>query len=233
MDLSLSEENYLKAIYSLASRREDDRTSTNEIAEKVKLAPASVNAMLKNLHDKKLVVYARYKPVKLTSAGRKRALLIIRKHRLWELFLVKELQFSWDEVHEIAEQMEHIQSEKLIEKLDSFLGYPTHDPHGDPIPDSEGNVMPEFSNVLSSVKKSAHCEVVGVKDSSDVYLRYLRSTGIELGTKLQIIDKIEFDGSLKIKFGKTELNVSKKFADQLLIGCVKCKNRFSLCSHLR
>jgi len=208
--LSLSEENYLKSIYHLSNHGEEE-VSTNAIADSLKTKPASVSDMLKKLAVKQLIDYERYQGVKLSMIGKSRALQIIRKHRLWEVFLVQKLGFHWDEVHEVAEQLEHINSELLTQKLDDFLGHPSHDPHGDPIPDALGKMKITGQRLLNSFSKANPCTVVGVKDSSVAFLQYLDKLGIGLGTKVYIHDVIAFDGSMEIEIeGKIKVNISKE-----------------------
>lgn len=216
--LSFTEENYLKAIYSLSKRNESFDTSTTEIAEKIKTKPPTVSDMLRKLAEKRLVSYEKYKRVQLTKSGKQVAMLIIRKHRLWEVFLHDKLAFTWDEVHEVAEQLEHINSEKLILRLEKFLGYPKVDPHGDPIPSANGELTHEQRSTLSEVEKGKSCQVVGVKDSSSLFLQYLQQINVGIGTKIKIIEKIAFDGSLLISLKKGEQQaVSKKFADNVMV----------------
>ena len=183
--VTLSEENYLKAIYHL-SKHGSVSVSTNAIAKKINTKASSVTDMLKKLSEKELVNYIKYQGVSLTESGKRTAANVIRKHRLWEVFLEDKLNFSWDEVHDIAEELEHIKSEKLIDKLDNFLGNPTHDPHGDPIPDKEGNIQKYQKIVLSQVNESVECVCVGVKDSSSQFLKYLDKNEIALGTLIHI-----------------------------------------------
>ena len=160
--VTFSEENYLKAIYHLSKHRSVS-VSTNAIAGKVSAKASSVTDMLKKLADKDLVIYKKYQGVKLTEKGRLTATTVIRKHRLWEVFLVNKLNFSWDEVHEVAEQLEHIKSEKLIDQLDAFLEFPTQDPHGDPIPDKHGNIKKTDKLLLAQLNEKENCLCVGVK----------------------------------------------------------------------
>ncbi len=214
---SSTEENYLKAIYSLSERNGSFDTSTNEIAERIKTKPPTVSDMLRKLTEKKLISYEKYKRVQLTKAGKRAAILIIRKHRLWEVFLHDKLQFTWDEVHEVAEQLEHIQSEQLILRLEKFLGSPRYDPHGDPIPSANGELQPVQRTTLAEVAEGKSCQVVGVKDSSTPFLQYLEQISVGIGTKITVIEKIAFDGSLIISLKKNQrLSVSKKFADNVL-----------------
>jgi DtxR family Mn-dependent transcriptional regulator len=218
MQLSYTEENYLKAIYSLSERNDSFSTSTTEIAEKIKTKPPTVSDMLRKLTEKKLVSYEKYKRIQLTKSGKQVAMLIIRKHRLWEVFLHDKLGFNWDEVHEVAEQLEHINSEKLILRLEKFLGYPKFDPHGDPIPSANGELKHPQRTTLSEAEKGKSCQVVGVKDSSSLFLQYLQQINIGIGTKIKILDKIAFDGSLLISLKKNDQQVvSKKFADNVLV----------------
>lgn len=213
---TLSEENYLKAIYHLEL---DTNTgiSTNAIAEKLATKASSVTDMIKKLSEKKVVIYKKYKGVNLTDLGKKSAANIVRKHRLWEVFLVEKLNFSWDEVHEVAEQLEHIKSSKLIDQLDSFLGFPTHDPHGDPIPDKEGNLKTIEKNLLSTLSKDESGICVGVDDSSSEFLQFLDKKGITLGKKITILDKENFDDSLSILIEGKKLSISNKIASNLYI----------------
>lgn len=215
--LSFTEENYLKAIYSLAER-DASETSTTQIAERLQTKPPTVSDMLRKLADKKLISYEKYKKVQLTKAGRQVAILIIRKHRLWEVFLHDKLEFAWDEVHEIAEQLEHIHSEQLIVRLEKFLGFPKYDPHGDPIPSANGEIGPLQRITLIELEPGKSCQVVGVKDSSALFLQYLQQIDIGIGTKIKVIEKIAYDGSLVISLKKgQEISVSKKFADNVLV----------------
>ncbi len=198
---SFTEENYLKAIYKLIEQ-EGDVITTNAIAEKMRTKAASVTDMLKRLADKKLIHYKKYQGVTLTSKGEKIALSIIRKHRLWEMFLVEKLHFKWDEVHEVAEQLEHINSDKLVEQLDKFLSYPKIDPHGDPIPDAKGKLTIPKSNLLSKFNKHDVCIMTGVVDHSSGFLQYLDKAGIALGCEIKIKDVVEFDRSLRVVINK-------------------------------
>src|SRR6187551_1601443 len=178
--MTFSEENYLKSIYHLTILT-DSEVSTNAIAEMMETKASSVTDMLKKLAEKELVIYKKYQGVSLTEKGRLSAKMIVRKHRLWEVFLVEKLGFSWDEVHDIAEQLEHIKSEKLINKLDDFLGNPTEDPHGDPIPDVNGKIIKVEKLLLSELKANQTGICVGVKDSSAEFLKYLDKNKIALG----------------------------------------------------
>ena len=220
VQLSFTEENYLKAIFSLSERNESFDTSTSEIADRIKTKPPTVTDMLRKLTEKKLISYEKYKRIQLTKAGKQVAILIIRKHRLWEVFLHDKLEFAWDEVHEVAEQLEHIQSEQLILRLEKYLGFPQYDPHGDPIPSASGELNEIKRTILSEVQEGKACQVVGVKDSSTLFLQYLQQINVGIGTKIKVIEKIPFDGSLKIMLKKDhQLSVSKKFCDNVLVTC--------------
>ena len=213
---SQSEENYLKAIYHL-SQSNQTGVSTNAIASKLETKPSSVSDMVRKLSDKKLVTYKKYYGVNLTDKGRNVAVNTIRKHRLWEFFLVEKLNFSWDEVHDVAEQLEHIQSAKLINELDALLGYPTHDPHGDPIPDKDGNYNLIDKVLLSKMNINEKGICVGVKDSSSDFLKYLDKKGIVLGNKIKVLEKEEYDNSLTITMENKTMSVSYKIANNLFI----------------
>jgi DtxR family Mn-dependent transcriptional regulator len=193
--MTFSEENYLKTIFHLTTLLNSE-VSTNAIAEKMETKASSVTDMLKKLADKDLINYKKYQGVSLTEKGQLAAKMIVRKHRLWEVFLVEKLNFSWDEVHEIAEQLEHIKSEQLINKLDEFLGNPTEDPHGDPIPDANGKIIKTEKLLLSDLNENQTGICIGVKDSSSEFLKYLDKQGIALGSRIELIAKEEFDLSL-------------------------------------
>lgn len=213
---SQSEENYLKAIFNLEIEFQDF-VSTNTIAERMKTKASSVTDMLKKLAKKNLVVYKKYQGAKLSRSGKKIAISIIRKHRLWECFLVDKLHFNWDEVHEIAEQLEHIRSKELILRLEEYLDFPTIDPHGDPIPDKNGKINFHKGNTLADTKVNATGVVIGVKDSSNDFLKFLKKLNISLGTSIKIIDKESFDQSLTIVIDNNEINISHQTAKNIFI----------------
>ncbi len=218
MQLSFTEENYLKIIYSLTTTSTDSATSTNEISEKYQTKPSSVSDMLKKLSEKNLIEYERYKRVSLTSEGSQEAIQIIRKHRLWEVFLYENLHFTWDEVHELAEQLEHIQSATLIDRLDEFLGFPSFDPHGDPIPNAQGNFKIQNKTVLFNIKPGKICKIVAVKDSSSAFLQYLQKLNLRIGSKIKMIEMMSFDESLTLENELGEkISISKKFAENLFV----------------
>lgn len=214
--MTFSEENYLKTIYHLTTLL-DSEISTNAIAEKMETKASSVTDMLKKLSEKNLVHYKKYQGVSLTDKGLHSAKMIVRKHRLWEVFLVDKLDFPWDEVHDIAEQLEHIKSEKLINKLDEFLNFPTEDPHGDPIPNAEGQIIKVEKQLLSELTERQTGVCVGVKDTSSEFLQYLDKQEIALGSKIEVISKESFDLSLKIKVNTKELMISNKIAANLFV----------------
>ena len=214
--MTFSEENYLKTIYHLTTISEAE-VSTNAIAEKMETKASSVTDMLKKLAEKELVNYKKYQGVSLTDKGRLAAKMIVRKHRLWEVFLVEKLDFSWDEVHDVAEQLEHIKSEKLVNKLDDFLGNPTEDPHGDPIPDATGRMVKIEKRLLSELSENQTGICVGVKDTSSEFLKYLDKNQITLGSKIEVKAKEEFDASLKIIVAEKSFTISNLVANNLYI----------------
>lgn len=214
---SLTEENYLKAIYRLSEKGNTKITPT-AIAEAISVNAASVVDMIKKLSEKKLISYDKTKGAKLTDKGTKTALAVVRNHRLWEVFLLEKLGYSWDVVHEIAEQLEHIKHPELADRLDKFLGYPQYDPHGDPIPKSSGEMSTTVKTLLSEIAVGKICRVGAVKDTSPMFLQYLLQLSVSISTKIKVLDKIPFDGSMTIQIGKdTKATVSKKFAESLLV----------------
>ena len=217
MPLTTAEENYLKAIFKI-SERSQKSASTNAISRHLTTSAASVTDMLKRLAEKKYINYERYKGVTLTSEGSKMATELIRKHRLWEVFLVKKLRFTWDQVHDIAEQLEHIQSEELIMRLDAFLDYPKFDPHGDPIPNADGKFTLRNQTPLSDMHTGQKGSLVGVKEHHTEFLQYLNSQNIKLGTAIEILDIMSFDKSMHILLdGKKEIMITQLVANNLLI----------------
>jgi len=218
MVISYTEENYLKAIYTLSHEAEGEGVTTNSISGHLKNKAATVTDMLKRLGEKKLIDYKPYQGVKLTDKGKRTAVKVIRKHRLWESFLVQKLNFRWDEVHDIAEQLEHINSDELIEKLDAFLGKPKFDPHGDPIPDANGRFFSQKTIPLSELKKKDQVTVCGVSDHSKSFLQFLSNSGLHLGDVLKIEDQNDYDRSLKVKINnKHSLFLSHKAASNILV----------------
>jgi DtxR family transcriptional regulator, Mn-dependent transcriptional regulator len=214
---TISEENYIKAIYRLSNEMNHEVT-TNLIAERLNTKASSVTDMVQKLAAKKLVNYMKYKGVSLTPKGEKLALKIVRKHRLWELFLFQTLDFKWDEIHEIAEQLEHINSDLLIKRLDKFLNYPHIDPHGDPIPDEKGKFSENTSVLLSGLKKGISGIVSRVNDKSSAFLGYLDKLGIQLGTEIEIIEYHEFDNSIDIRLnGLKTVHLSNQASQNILM----------------
>ena len=217
MKISHTEENYLKAIFSITEKGQQT-ASTNAISHQMKTSAASVTDMVKRLAKKELVIHERHKGVKLTEDGNTVATKLIRKHRLWEVFLVEKLNFLWDEVHDIAEELEHIQSDDLVQRLDQFLGFPKFDPHGDPIPDEDGNFATRQQKMLSELDVNHEGVIVGVGEHSTPFLRYLDQIGIALGSTIKVLEKFEFDDSVKILLNnKKELTVTHKVAHNLFL----------------
>ncbi|MHA4807672.1 metal-dependent transcriptional regulator [Flavitalea flava] len=216
MQYSVSKENHLKAIFHLQS--EQGMVTTNALAAALQTRPASVTDMLKKLKEQKLLLYERYKGFKLNNEGKKAAIQVIRKHRLWEYFLVKKLQFGWDEVHEIAEELEHISSKKLVDRLDAFLGFPDTDPHGDPIPDAQGkfNICQQIS--LSELPLNKMVEVSGIARQTTEMLELLQHKHIRLGTRLEVRKKFPFDDSLEVKVrNRPAVTISALVAKNVLV----------------
>ena len=215
--LSLSEENYLKAIFHLSEQGKVN-VSTNLLAEHMGTKAASASDMLKKLSQKELIDYGRYQGANVSESGKKMALQIIRKHRLWEVFLVEKLKFNWNEVHEVAEQLEHIKSSLLIKRLDEFLDFPKKDPHGSPIPDEHGEITAKPQFPLTEKPPGFEGLVVAVKDPGNHFLEYLDKIGIYLGAKIKIIDRIAFDGSSEVMVdNKKTLFLSKEAGVNILL----------------
>ena len=214
--ITLTEENYIKAIYHLG-KQGTTNVSTNAIAKEMATKASSVTDMVKKLSEKAYVDYKKYQGVSLTEAGKVIAVNIVRKHRLWEVFLVEKLNFSWDEIHDVAEQLEHIKSKKLVSQLDAFLGYPTHDPHGDPIPDATGQIQKIDKILLSEAKIGDACICVGVIDSSTEFLQYLDKHNIALGSHLKVLQREPFDNSITLKVDDKELVISSLIANNLFV----------------
>jgi DtxR family Mn-dependent transcriptional regulator len=216
--LTYTEENYLKAIYTIQHANVSGEVSVNEIAEKMHTRPATVTDMLRKLSEKSLIHYEKYKKIHLSAAGKKVALSILRKHRLWETFLHKKLNFSWDEVHEVAEELEHIHSQKLVDKLDEFLGFPEFDPHGDPIPKHNGDIPASTAQALALVKEGTPCKVVAVKDTSTSFLQQLERYEMQIGSQLTITERMPYDNSITVKMKKgNSFQLSEKIALNILV----------------
>jgi len=211
---TLAEENYLKAIYHL-EKNSSLGVSTNSIAVKLNTQPSSVTDMVQKLAHKKALSYQKYKGTYLTKKGKIIAANVIRKHRLWEVFLVNKLNFQWDEVHDIAEQLEHIKSEELIKRLDTFLDHPDFDPHGDPIPDVNGVIKPTEKKLLSELEKNQRGVCVGVKESSTQFLQYLDTRNITIGVEITVLEKDEFDDSMTLQIHDKNYFITKKVSENL------------------
>ena len=214
--MTLAEENYIKAVYHLESKFKGG-VPTNALAEKIKTKASSVTDMVKKLSEKDLLIYKPYQGAFLSEKGRAHAIKVIRRHRLWEQFLVEKLNFNWDEVHDLAEQLEHIKSEKLIDELDTFLDFPTHDPHGDPIPDKNGHIQRTDKITLSKALVDEIYVCVGVVDSSSDFLKYLDKHQIGIGTTIQVMDKEDFDHSMTIKIKDNPMVMSKAITANLYV----------------
>lgn len=213
---SISEENYIKAIYRL--QQENGSTTTNAVAAALQTKAASVTDMMKKLDEKNILQYQKYKGFKLTALGNEAALAVIRKHRLWEYFLVEKLQFGWHEVHEVAEELEHITSKMLIDKLDDFLGNPKYDPHGDPIPNKEGKMETQANIKLSDLAINQKAKVCAVAEQSIQLLELLKHQNIALGTTIKVNQKFDFDNSLSITIdNKNTFNISQQVAQAIFV----------------
>ncbi len=216
--LTFTEENYLKSIFHITHQKpEDPHVGTNELAVHLGLKPATINNMLKKLKEKKLIDYEKYGKITLTETGSLFATGIVRKHRLWETFLFEKLGFSWDEVHELAEQLEHIQSDKLIERLDRFLGGPKFDPHGDPIPNARGEFEKTSEKTLDEIPVSKTCRMVGVKDNSATFLKYADSLNLHLHQTIRVHSRQEYDALTHIEVAGKTYTVSQKFTENIFV----------------
>jgi len=212
---TITEENYLKAVFKLSE--EDQSVGTNELSQALGTSPASVTDMMKKLSDKKLVHHQPYKGVRLSASGRKLALEIVRKHRLWEVFLVEKLQFNWDQIHDIAEQLEHIQAPELILKLDAYLGFPRFDPHGDPIPDASGKFETRKTILMQNCIPGDMLSIAGVTLHSADFLQYLDKQKLNIGRKLKVVEVLPFDHSLVLELGAVRITVSAKVSAHILV----------------
>jgi DtxR family Mn-dependent transcriptional regulator len=211
-----SEENYLKTLYKLANKHVK-KVNNIALAKELELNPATVLEMIRKLSAKKLVKVLPDKTLQLSEAGKKKALLIIRKHRLWEVFLTEKLKYNWNEVHVLAEQLEHIESEDMVNRLEEFLGYPSFDPHGDPIPDKNGNIKTKSSIPLSSALKGKNYTVINLADTSDTFLDYLGKMNIKPSTKLKLVEHNDYDNSSTILVSKSVVQLSEKAAKNILV----------------
>ncbi|MAM23409.1 metal-dependent transcriptional regulator [Croceibacter atlanticus] len=217
IELTKSEEDYLKAIFQLMLDSDNEKVGNNQLADYLNISPASVNNMVKKLKLKKLLKSERYAKLQLTDSGRDIAVGLIRKHRLWETFLSKYLNFTWDEVHDVAEQLEHVKSPKLINELDRFMDFPKKDPHGEVIPDAEGNYRTFEKVTLASLDSGTICKLISVNDGSVEFLRYVSEIGLALSSEIKVIEKRSFDNSVKIEFNDSIETVSQKFADNVFV----------------
>ena len=211
-----AEENYLKAIFKIAEK-DPGPVLTNALAAEMGTSAASATDMLKRLSDKQLVAYEKYRGVTLSETGSRLATVLIRKHRLWEVFLVDKLGFAWDEVHEFAEQLEHIQGDVLTERLDEFLGHPRFDPHGDPIPDAQGHWVRRPQTRLLTLKPGQRGIVTGVDDHSPAFLQYLAELGLSLGAELEVLGRTAYDQSARVRIGDRETVLSEKVGQNLFV----------------
>jgi DtxR family Mn-dependent transcriptional regulator len=215
---TFSEENYLKSIFRLSQMAEVKKISTSGIAESLGNNPASVVDMIRKLTDKQLIEYDKKKGVKLTPQGLKDAIQIVRRHRLWEVFLLEKLGYRWDEIHDIAEELEHIKSPDLADRLEQFLQFPEYDPHGDPIPKANGKMAKSYSASLADGKVGSTYRVAAVRDTSSSFLQYLHKLEISIGTQIRLVEQITFDQSLVISINNAEpTTVSSKFSENILI----------------
>jgi DtxR family Mn-dependent transcriptional regulator len=216
--LSFTEENYLKSLIHLTLFSKDkNEVGTNELATNLSVKPATVNDMLKKLKEKNLVDYKKYGKISLTESGRLFGMNVIRKHRLWETFLVEKLSFSWDEVHEVAEQLEHIQSSKLVDSLEALLEYPKYDPHGDPIPNAKGEIELTLRITLDEMNVMSTNKVVAVKDNSSEFLQYVNRLNLKIGDEIHLISKESYDDLLTIEIHGKQHVVSQKFAQNIFV----------------
>jgi len=221
MVLTSVEENYLKYMFQLSETTENGIVKTNDLAYKLNHSAATVTDMLKKLYAKKLVVYKKYYGASLSKSGLHIAIRVLRKHRLWETFLVKNLKFTWDKIHDIAEQLEHIQSDELVDRMDEYLGYPKFDPHGDPIPDKHGNISLPNVICLADAKLKKQYVLANVNDDSATFLKYLNKIQLQLNDKIKIIDKEEFDDTIQIIINdKKQLIISRDAALNMFVKAV-------------
>jgi DtxR family Mn-dependent transcriptional regulator len=224
--LTQTEENYLKSLLHLTVEgSKPGEAGTNELATYLGVKPASANDMLKKLKEKKMVLYEKYGKISLTSEGKKKAIEVVRKHRLWETFLYEKLSFTWDEVHEVAEQLEHIQSAKLVDRLDKLLHYPSYDPHGDAIPNAKGEMPVTGKKTLNEEVVGHHCTMVAVKDNSASFLQYVNKIGLNINNKIKVIARHEYDDLMEIEVNGKKSSVSPRFAKNIVIVCPDCSKK--------
>ena len=213
--ISLSEENYLKAIFHLMNT--DNTVTINELSKVLSVKMPSVNNMMKKFAEKGWVIYESYKPLKITVAGKKQAALVVRKHRLTEMFLVEKMNFGWENVHEIAEQLEHIHSETFFDKMDELLNYPKYDPHGEPIPDKEGNIIAQDLKKLSNCKLGESVVFTAVTITDEDFLNFLNKNKLVLGKEIKVLNIEKFDKSMLVKIQEEEIVLSNIVCDKILV----------------
>jgi DtxR family Mn-dependent transcriptional regulator len=211
-----SEENYLKTLYKLETK-EVRKLNNIALSKALELSPATVLEMVRKLSEKKLVKLLPDKTIQLTDDGRKKALLIVRKHRIWEVFLVSKLNYKWNEVHDIAEQLEHIESDSLVKRLEAFLGFPAVDPHGDPIPDENGKMKKIKTQPLTSSALQEKVTIISLANSSNDFLKYLDKVGLKIGDTIKVTEVEDFDKSLTILHKKSSITLSNEAAGNLLV----------------
>ena len=222
---SITEENYLKALLQLQLNKGNEvGAGTNELAEYLSIKPATANDMLKKLKEKGWVDYKKYGKIFLTTTGKNIAVDILRRHRLWETFLYEKLSFTWDEVHEVAEQLEHIQSVKLIDKIDEMLNFPEFDPHGEIIPDRNGRLQVHFKKTLDEIAVGENCKMVSVNDNTTAFLQYVVKVGLGLNNTIKVVSKQSFDDTIEIAVNGTMSNVSQRFAKNIFVVCQNCES---------
>lgn len=217
MEFSITEENYLKAFYYLMEDLGSSEARVQQLSEYLSVKPSSVHDMLKKLKEKELVEYEKYGKVSLTAQGLQVAMQIVRKHRLWETFLCEKLGFSWDEVHDLAEQLEHIQSHDLIDRLEAFLGYPQFDPHGDPIPNASGEILHNHTLTLAQASPQNTYKIVGIKNKSPHFLQHIQKIGLTLNQSFYLIEKQDFDLIFKLEIHGKQVVISDKLASNLFV----------------
>lgn len=221
--LSFTEENYLKALVQLTVFEDGkSEVGVNRLAAYLEVKPATVSDMARKLKVKALVNYEKYGKISLSDLGRKEGMLVIRRHRLWETFLYQKLDFNWDEIHEVAEELEHIHSKKLMNRLDQFLDFPDFDPHGDAIPNEDGEIIIPFRRTLSELKEGKKCKMIAVKDNSTEFLQYVDKIGLRIDDEIEVLKKEDFDALTTVQFNGKTLVVSPKFTDNIFVVCSTC-----------
>lgn len=221
--LSFTEENYLKALVQLTVFEEGKlEVGVNRLAAYLEVKPATVSDMAKKLKVKNLVHYEKYGKIALSEMGKREGMMVIRRHRLWETFLFEKLDFSWDEIHELAEELEHVHSKKLMNRLDQFLDFPSFDPHGDAIPNEHGEIVIPYRKTLSEIGENKACKIIAVKDNSTEFLQYVDKIGLKINDEIQVLKKEEFDALTTIRFKENQIVVSPKFTDNIFVVCANC-----------